>query len=880
MYNYNNNQKSNVSTRKKMAGPNADRVNPYMAPGAYQQTPSMVKKTPDWMGAAAGYGDRMTSQYKDMAAKPYMDAMKMRQQQEMDARAAAANPPPVASQAMPTRGATQGASMGAPMDIAAIYGGSTLTPTGSGMGVPAGVPRTGVEGYYGYIPPAGQAGSEAIEASRDYQRRVRAANIAKGMPELGVQPPLGRSDVSRAPEARGLPPVSDNEFLQRYLGPQEINVAPPDTGSPPRPQERQQLNVARPMDGSAPRPRTEEETAVAGAPPYPASSWQAAVAAMSNPTQYTLEEEMARGIAPDSLGTKAMRGAIQQMPYEQLVAAAQAAGVAVPPSSISPEQIAQLEAQTAAQIAKAGDSVSQAQRNAEDIAAQYAPRTRGSLSETPTYLENRNVRAESALRGELGPRSPGIDPSGPYSRDAQGKLYDGRVNSTYSISGAQAERDAQKLAEMQADGDAYRARRDERDAEMKNRPEKPITNPTQMKRDAQQFSADYQIYKRGGGTLSTRDYILQRARAGELSNDLTKQLEYNYGMDLSPSKLESVKPVDVSSQRDKAMADAQAGRDAEDSRRASARGAINAEAARRGAMDRQVAADRNAGYYDTRPMREAQRTQQENINRAMEYDKSKQATALAGKKELIEARANAEAQAYQRQMDMQAQSEYSSWANATQADIRSSGYQGEISDPNSEAGMEWQRRQSAYTGRRPSQQPGATAPPATSPGAVDSNPQAAASKLKLDIKNGVVPIDFNAPPLAQATSLAGAAAARNMSPEETINFIKSEPNGLDFSKPDVARAQLNEIKQKMLENARAVGGTGGYSEAYAGGVGNRYIAGAKEITDQYEPVLRLLRKTLGEKEVARIIDQPDAKDAVIYNMPGMPGMVARSVLGE
>lgn len=177
----------------------------------------------------------------------------------------------------------------------------------------------------------------------------------------------------------------------------------------------------------------------------------------------------------------------------------------------------------------------------------------------------------AAARGNRVP----IDPSGPYSRDEQGKPYDGRVNSTYSISGAQAERDQKMLDEMKADGDAYKARRAANDAKLTDRKTNTIEDPKQLKRDAQQFTADYNIYKRGGGSLSTRDYIRQRAAEGTLSGDLTRQLQENYNMDLSEGGIKDVVEQDLSGPRAQAMDDAKAKRGAEDKRRKYARDRIN-----------------------------------------------------------------------------------------------------------------------------------------------------------------------------------------------------------------------------------------------------------------------------------------------------------------
>lgn len=237
----------------------------------------------------------------------------------------------------------------------------------------------------------------------------------------------------------------------------------------------------------------------------------------------------------------------------------------------SRSQVDALNAETDASLANTNAILADNQARGRAVADQYAPRTEG-LRRDANVLQGRNARAESALRGELGPRSPGIDPSGPYSRDSQGKLYDGRVNRIYDISDEQAKRDQVTLDAMQADGDAYRGRRDQRDAALQNRSTNPIADPKQLKRDSAKFSADFQIYKKGGGSLSIRDYINQRAKQGTLSDDLKAQLQENYGMNLADEYVSQAVEQDLNGPRENAMAAAKSKRDAEENRKRRARG--------------------------------------------------------------------------------------------------------------------------------------------------------------------------------------------------------------------------------------------------------------------------------------------------------------------
>jgi len=235
------------------------------------------------------------------------------------------------------------------------------------------------------------------------------------------------------------------------------------------------------------------------------------------------------------------------------------------------EDIAAQDARTQATLDSTNAQLAENQARSAEIKAGYAPRTEA-VRRDANVLEGRNARAESALRGELGPRAPEADPSGPYYRNAQGKPNDNRVNSTYSISGAQADREAEQFAKNKAEFDKFKTQRAANDAKLTGRATNRIVDPEQLKRDSQKFSADYQIYKRGGGTLSTRDYIMQRAAEGTLSDDLTRQLQENYGMDLSSKGIQGVVEQDINAPREQAMSDAKAKRDAEENRKRRARG--------------------------------------------------------------------------------------------------------------------------------------------------------------------------------------------------------------------------------------------------------------------------------------------------------------------
>jgi hypothetical protein len=222
---------------------------------------------------------------------------------------------------------------------------------------------------------------------------------------------------------------------------------------------------------------------------------------------------------------------------------------------MTPQQISALNAQTDASLADTNALLADNQARGRAVADQYAPRTDG-MRRQADAMSAKTDRAESALRGELMPRSP------------QGE----RPTSMYDISDAQDKRDAAILDEMKRDGDAYKKQRSTNDAKLTGRSTNPIADPKQLKRDSAKFTADYQIYKRGGGTLSTRDYIMQRAAQGTLSDDLTRQLQENYGMDLSSKGIQGVVEQDLNAPREQAMGAAKAKRNAEENRKRRARG--------------------------------------------------------------------------------------------------------------------------------------------------------------------------------------------------------------------------------------------------------------------------------------------------------------------
>jgi hypothetical protein len=114
----------------------------------------------------------------------------------LDRQSGQTNPQSAPGSAGIGRRPTDASVMAYPPAVVPSVSGQPLQPQGSGLGVPARTPRTGIEGFYGYAPPSG---------------------------------------LSQAPEPRGYPPVSDNEFNQRLYGPREIDVLTPMEGRAPRP---------------------------------------------------------------------------------------------------------------------------------------------------------------------------------------------------------------------------------------------------------------------------------------------------------------------------------------------------------------------------------------------------------------------------------------------------------------------------------------------------------------------------------------------------------------------------------------------------------------------------------------------------------------------
>jgi hypothetical protein len=121
-----------------------------------------------------------------------------------------------------------------------------------------------------------------------------------------------------------------------------------------------------------------------------------------------------------------VRDAASQMTYEQLM---QATGT---PSRMSARQMSEMDAETDRKVADADALHADSMAKRAEIMEGYAPYTR-SLQRDADVLDRRNDRAEAAMRGELGPRAPQADPSGPYYRDSTGRPYDGRVNGMYDI---------------------------------------------------------------------------------------------------------------------------------------------------------------------------------------------------------------------------------------------------------------------------------------------------------------------------------------------------------------------------------------------------------------------------------------------------------------
>lgn len=189
----------------------------------------------------------------------------------------------------------------------------------------------------------------------------------------------------------------------------------------------------------------------------------------------------------------------------------------------------------------------------------------GDMRKSADDMASRTGRAQSFLAGDLGPRAPQADISGPSYRDpATGRPYDNRVGESISLSQQAQDRLEKTWAETDAAGAKYKAQREGQRQGLKDRKTNPIADPKQLEKDARQFSTDYNLYRKGEGRLSVKDYIKQRAAAGTLSKDLTAQLQENYGLDLSSEGLQDVVTdgVDITSQKGVAMDAAASKRDA------------------------------------------------------------------------------------------------------------------------------------------------------------------------------------------------------------------------------------------------------------------------------------------------------------------------------
>jgi hypothetical protein len=416
------------------------------------------------------------------------------------------------------------------------------------------------------------------------------------------------------------------------------------------------------------------------------------------------------------------------------------------------------------------------------------------------------------------------------------------------------------LDAMKADSAAYQKRRAELDDELKNRPTNPIKDPEQLKRDAAKFSSDYQIYKRGGGELSTRDYIMQRAASTKnpLSDDLKRQLQENYGLDLSSEGIQSVVEQDVTSQRGNAMADAAARREAEATRRGEARERLSAEAIRRGELDRAVAADRHAGYFGTRPAREQQRARNDYIEQAMQFDRDKraqeiagmkdiEATKLAGERTIAKDRTDAELAAEQRQADMSSRTNMANYANKVRAELDAQGYTGAAKD------AEFKIRMGEYAGPFPSDYKAPTY----------EAPKDVAGKLGVlgaDVISGRVRVNPDAPAIDQARAIAKEAANRGIPYSEIGKFIKAQPGGIDLTDPVVAREQLNALTEEMRLHGQRVAGEGGWG----GAVSANHLKGRNEIISKYQDILKTIAQTLSRDEVEDKLKGLPLWDAILY----------------
>lgn len=275
-------------------------------------------------------------------------------------------------------------------------------------------------------------------------------------------------------------------------------------------------------------------------------------------------------------------------------------GVPLWRQSMPTEETLALDAQTQATMDSTNAQLAENQSVAAGVRAGYAPRT-DAIKRQADAMSDKTDRAQAYLGGEMLPRAPQADPSGPYYRDEQGQPYDSRPSSMYDISDAKDKREADQFAKNKAEYDQYKTQRSAGDAKLTGRATNRIVDPKQLKRDSAKFSSDYQIYKRGGGELDIRDYIKQRAAQNSLPDDLKRQLQENYGLDLSSAGIQDVVEQDISGPRDQAMADAKAKRDTEDARRQAARANINASRGYRGATT--TPSRKSAPKDTTRPKR-------------------------------------------------------------------------------------------------------------------------------------------------------------------------------------------------------------------------------------------------------------------------------------
>lgn len=333
----------------------------------------------------------------------------------------------------------------------------------------------------------------------------------------------------------------------RYSQPTQ---APPSAGALPAPTTGASMGTGGPQGNSWAGVASQDDQSFTYSSTPDVGSFRESATATGRPVVPAWREEMKGQVSPgvDRSGT----GAVAQNNYNAKLDAMR--------TPMTPEQIAVLDAQTNATMDSTNAQLAENQARADEVQAGYAPRT-NSLKRQADAMSNKTDRAESALRGELLPRSP------------QGE----RPSSMYDISDAKDKREAEQYAANQAEYGKYKAKRAEGDDALHN-PTEPnvnaIADPETMKQAARKFSSDYQIYKRGGGTLSTRDYIRQRVAQNtghdDMSPDLIRQLENMYGMDLTSQQY--VDKQDIQAPRTQAMADAKAKRDSEANRRKYARG--------------------------------------------------------------------------------------------------------------------------------------------------------------------------------------------------------------------------------------------------------------------------------------------------------------------